>query len=281
MYLFSRIILFIIFFITFYVNPTYAQNLIKNPSFENLSSLPNSVGQVNKAKKWEHAVTSPDLFHQVSFPTFNSQPHLGGAHTGKAFIGMVVLPITNGIIAESIMQNISDNSIVKNRVYTFKVYAKRTIDGGLYANPCSKLELYGFETLPNNVPTTGTHISDIENSVLLWSSNQKVSSIEWSLFGGCFMAPENINHIVITQAKSTNCEAYIFIDDVSITLADTTGAIKLDTAICEGETLELNTNPKYKGWEYGWNTGLRTEKIAVTDSGTYWVTHYDSNFCET
>jgi gliding motility-associated-like protein len=261
------------------VNSVEAQNLLKNPSFEGYSQLPDGPGQISRTNGWSSAITSPDYFHEISFGNYPTQPQLGGANQGFGYVGFVSLQNSNTALAESILQDISANPLQKNRVYRFKAYVKRTMDGGLYAQPCSQLSVYGFTNEPNALPTNGTHISTINGAVELWTSSDSVKSESWQLQGGCFMAPEHINYVVITQARSSNCESYIFIDDVSLELADTSGSIVLDTSICENEPIKLERNEKYNGWQYGWSTGSRDESINANDSGTYWVTHYDSAFC--
>lgn len=92
-----------------------AQNLVPNPSFETLSSVPTTYGQITRATPWYSAYGSSDLFHpsqsasSIGIPTnyFGTQaPHSGSIYAGIAssqtnsyheYIGIqLISPLTVG-----------------------------------------------------------------------------------------------------------------------------------------------------------------------------------------
>ena len=62
----DRFISFLLLIVVFVISKGFSQNLVPNPSFENISNCPSGNSEIYQAVPWDRppgSITSPDLFN--------------------------------------------------------------------------------------------------------------------------------------------------------------------------------------------------------------------------
>lgn len=219
----------------------YAQNLVPNPSFENLVNCPTMESQVYLAEPWFSPIMcafndfdlccSSDLYntcHIINPPFANVSVPMNDfgyqwPRTGNGYAGIAVW-IDNGA-RERIEVPLID-SLVKDRVYCLKMFVVNKLaflnPGFVLTNTSNLQFLLTNDTLIDNHPTGAVYYTP---SVINPNNNIISDTSIWTEISGCFLANGGEKYLTIgnfyNNANSTVSNlsaegAYYFIDDVSV-----------------------------------------------------------------
>ncbi len=193
----------------------FAQNLVPNPSFEELDSCPNSMSQIDYASGWKPFTSSPDLFHTcANFPGNISAFKYQCPATGNGFAGMFCY-LSNSY--EIIGIRLIDSLIIGTKYYIgFKVNlvnsAKCGIDK-LGARFSTKKYCYSLNDTTNLCDSTP---APINNFAHIYSTQIITDTINWTKISGSFVADSNYKYIMIGHLFDNSAtNFYPFPPDVS------------------------------------------------------------------
>lgn len=269
-----------------------AQNLVKNPSFENYIQCPISVGYFNgyvqdwyAFQGWNNGSSSSSCFHSCSPLPFSVPQNTAGWQMAKTGEGYACI-----------------------QVYSFSFTPnKRAYIEGSFLAPLKTDSVYCVEfwvsltdsTRSRPIKNVDAHLSD---TLLDWNNgmancligitpqirSQQILSdhVGWTKVSGLYVAHGGEKYITIgnfnDNAHTTTYPpddgtienafpSVYYIDDVSVTpIGATVPFLGVDTLICKSQTpFMLNAPMGYDS--YLWSNGSTTRYIAVTDSGSYWV----------
>ena len=267
---------FVLMLVTFKAS---GQNLISNPSFENLISCPDNFFQIFKARPWfspDCAPFRPDthgfavLFNACN-TSFASVPTNSvctqTARTGVSYAGIEVVSSYNGNYRQYLEQKLN-TPLQAGKKYFFSMYinlCNHYSDIPIY--PCFISDSTGVafsSTIIDKNPECRTLPLKPDVYGGLPSITQ---SEQWHRIEGCYVAKGNEEYLIIGNFggdEFSNCSQtitlgyFIFIDDVSLF-----PEIKktIDTTLCADETWKFdakNLREEYKsftGWTYSWSDG--------------------------
>ncbi len=210
-------------------NISIGQNLVPNPSFEDMTSCPNNECQIYKADGWFPVGFTPDYYNSCNTGLWSVPNNIAGfqnAATGVAYAGLASL---NGPFwcRDYIGIELTEPLKAASRYYVrFKV---SLADKSVFAInhigawfSMSSYEIYpysctSFDTLfPNNSPQIFTNdiITDTINWVEIKGSFTALEAYEYINIGNFF---DNLNTQIITANSSGSWQAaYYYIDDVYV-----------------------------------------------------------------
>ncbi|MEN0005770.1 MAG: gliding motility-associated C-terminal domain-containing protein [Bacteroidota bacterium] len=244
--------------------PVLAQNLLRNPDFEENTALPLSNGQVNVLSEWDIAVSSPDYLHEGGFP-----PDVGAYEdffpfSGDAgmFFGAQVTGMDQ--FGEAIGQTL-DEPLQKGFLYKFtaalKLHIQMNFSGGIH--------LYGLPEKPAVNPDDFQNAASLPGAVFLADIINVADVDNYDLFSTCFIAPANFPYFVIS-----GFDRLIYIDQVSLEevfpVAVGEGFLPADTTICGGD--ELIATIPFAVDAFTWSDEHLNLSRAIQNPGTYSLT---------
>ena len=232
------------FLIIFTVVTVKAQNLVVNPSFEDYTACPTSVGDIYKAVGWDTFNDSPDYFHSCSSNVPNNGYGYQPAAQGGAYAGLITY-WDGGLYREIIGDSLSIPLIPFQKYYlSFKVN-------------CADGAPMGYNT--NNI---GARFSTVKTSTVNINNNATINynlvindTMNWLRVSGSFIADsaykfllignffDDLNTIVTNP--STGIYAYYFVDEVCLA-TDSMFCANYVTSINElndSQTISLFPNP--------------------------------------
>ena len=298
----KKVVLFLFFVYSNIV--VSSQNLIPNGSFEDFSSCPTNLSQINLAYPWFQPCTtwsSSDYYNACDLTNYVSVPIQGGgnyqnARTGNAFAGIILLLFPNSNNCEYIEIELAD-TLIPNRIYCVSFFInamnsiKWAIDGcGTYFSKDSVLS----PTL-----TLLSYVPQVENA----AGNFLEDSLNWIKISGSFTAIGGEKYLTIGNFKDTgslgidtvnynNGNSYYFIDDVSVYECDAPVYIAeagSTQTICinKSDSVQIGSMPQ-NDYIYWWQPalGLSNDSIAnpfvnPTVTTTYYLHQKDFKFDET
>jgi gliding motility-associated-like protein len=263
--------------------PLAAQNLVPNPSFEQVTSCPTFASQLDHAAPWFNPTQgTPELYHGCAEPqSYVSVPWntTGGyqyAHAGEAYAGVFTW---------------------RTDVENMREYAEVELTSPLQAGTCYKVGFYA--NMPNDHPYAcdgiGAHfsvgpITSNNGYVLPYTADIAnpdgaliTDTAGWTLISGVYTAAGGETHITLGNFKNDastqtlqiatgvwyQTSAYLLLDDVSVEPLVLELDLGPDTLICDGGTLLLDaTQPDA---QYLWNDGSIGATLLATQPGTYWA----------
>ncbi|MCB0793268.1 MAG: gliding motility-associated C-terminal domain-containing protein [Flavobacteriales bacterium] len=262
----------------------HAQNLVPNPSFEQVSSCPSFASQLDRAAPWTNpTLGTPELYHGCApLSSYVSVPNntTGGfqyARTGQGYAGLYTW---------------------RTDIANMREYAQVQLSAPLQAGTCYRVSMY--VNMPNDQPYAcdgfGAHLS----AAPLTANNGQVlpvpphidhtagalitDTLGWTLISGIYDATGGERYLTIgnfrndantqTQLIHTGTwyttSAYLLVDDVSVEAIPLELDLGPDTLLCSNNALLLDaTTP---GASYLWSDGGTGPTLAVSQPGTYWVT---------
>jgi gliding motility-associated-like protein len=270
-------------------NNLIAQNLVKNPSFEDYLSCPTTGLMDGYLIGWDVLYqNSAEYFHSCSnnipLNSYGYQP----ARTGNAYTVITAYyydfyyTAIGEEDARSYIENKLMNPLQKDSIYCVSYYLSLQ-DSGDYGisgpnGAIQNVDAYLSDTIVdwNNgfarrisgiTPQIKSQqlLEDTENWMLV-SDLYKAKGGEQYIIIGNFLKPQNTVKVYYKPDMQVN----YYIDDVSVT-PFTIAPPKLgnDTIICNNTPFNLAAPIGYD--EYLWSNGANTTTLAIADSGTYWV----------
>lgn len=252
-----------IFFLFVSLN-TKAQNLFKNPGFEDttLGCPPNPNSNSNSfpyVSDWKVARGSPDYGNcgaiHGSYGTYDP-------YAGSGYAGVLVAWSNSWDAHEALMQKL-DVPLIECAWYEFSVYAKHKNANNLYSvNVYGSLEEPPFDSCVS-------HFKNCSEFILL-GTTAKIFGSAWKKYSFKFQASDTFRYISIMGSYLTpvNSVRFLAFDEFSLTL-DTavtdTATISMDTTICIGDSVKFEDSPIGCG-NYFWYTTSDPNTIISTDS---------------
>jgi len=262
-----------------------AQNLVPNPSFEEITSCPTFASMLDTAAPWFNPTQgTPELFHACSGSgAYAGVPlnHSGGfqqPRTGNAFAGIYVFRADNSTIREYIEVPLTE-PLQAGACYSFSMFVNAANDNelvcdgvGAYFN-IGALEVDTWQVLP-----LAPHI-DHPAGVLI------NDTLGWTEVSGGYTAAGGEDHLIIGNFRddaSTTWAmfnpgvwyanmSYLLVDDVSLVHKEGTLDIGPDTLICGTAGIEFDATVP-DATNTLWNDGSTEALHMVTISGIHSVT---------
>jgi hypothetical protein len=293
----SKVILTVLFF-SFYFKPYAQQNLVFNPSFEQLDTcLVLQPATMSFNYYGWYSFSSGDIYSPCfgEIDTYSGVPqnYLGFQypHSGNNYAGVQTLTYTVGDFRDYITGYLKDSlKLNKKHCVSFYVSLVDTLN-----TACNSFGV----ALTSSIPTTGfgqglfSLTPQIQNQP---SSNPLTDRINWTEIKGSFIANGNEKYVTIGNflpnflSDTTRLiyplvelpglppyTSYIYLDDVLV--YELKALENKDTLVCRQATFNQTLNA-FSGFDtYQWNTGDTSRTLNITSPGTYWVTA--TNWCGT
>lgn len=264
----------------------HAQELIPNPSFEEITACPTFASMLGHAAPWSNPTAgTPELYHACApNGSYAGVPlnYSGGfqhPRTGDGFAGIFVYREGIADMREYIMAPLLE-PLEAGVCYSFSMYVNAADDHELACDGIGARFTVGpVSSGTGSVLPLEPHI-DHPQGILI------DDTLGWTLVSGSYVAAGGEDHVVIGNFRNDAATvsamlnpgvwytgtAYLLIDDVSLVRSDAAGLdLGPDTLLCGGASLVLDaTLPGATSttWNDGWEGPVRT----VTTAGTYVAT---------
>ena len=231
----KTLVLFLIFYFAFLFS--YSQNLVPNGSFEDTLACPTFLSEISKAFPWFGATTgTPDYYNKCNVSGVGMPNNVMGyqqARTGEAYVGLYVLSTIN---FREYLEIRLMNSLKENNKYCIEFYVSLANTSHFAAN---SIGMYvSQDSIYNNnssVLSYSPQISNFNDSIISDTLNWIKISGNYTASGGeKFIIIGNFNNDANTKIDTLTGNtygAYYYIDDVSVTLCDSSDT----TGIAENE----------------------------------------------
>jgi len=245
-----------------------AQNLVPNPSFEDISQCPFGVNQFNLANQWFVSSGTPDLFNGCSNNFLGVPVNVRGhqdAVEGIGYAGIITYVINDSNYREIIGTTLIQSMIVGQKYYiSLFVSLSDTNILSCVTNNFGVRFSNQLYTISNPIP--------IDNNSSIFS-NQLISNQEiWTVIRGSFVADSSYLHLYLgnlfddINTDTTNCElpnsyiSYYYLDQICVS-TDSLDCV-LYTAIHTSNTTinnfgyitvnhdEINIHPRFLNTHY-------------------------------
>ncbi len=266
-----------------------SQNLVPNPSFENLSSCPTSNSQYNLASPWQKplsSITTPDLFNScftgggtcTDMNVPNNFAGNSGARTGSGYAG-ILTKYTVANLREYLVIELS-SPLQAGVSYEIGAYVRLATNSRFATNHFGINVTNGMPSQTTGCCNNGTinlNPTIEENSVISDRSN-------WTLVGntyianggerfltlGCF-SPDNANNIVDHGFQGGSCAlvtngAYYYLDDVFVTPSVVLSAEDIDFASVAAPNQQAHLQ-----WILQENTAYETLTLERSSDGIHFT----------
>jgi hypothetical protein len=223
---------FIITLVCSFIGHTNAQNLVPNEGFEQYSSCPNWLGQINYSLYWINPTTygSPDYFNSCAAGTNAGVPNnifLNGfqyPHNGDSYAGIFLWHKSDSIAREYLEIKLNAKLTAK-KMYHLNIFINLANHAGYTTNTIgayfSDSLISGFNNggiLPINpqINLTGSNLD-----TLIWNGFSgdytAIGGEEYLIIGNFF--PDSLTDTIFFQSTTTASAKtiYCYIDDVSLT----------------------------------------------------------------
>lgn len=267
-----------------------AQNLVRNPSFEEFYTCPTTYNNYNSfVKYWDILIPSSSSYFNSCSSIYTSVPQNGFgfqfARTGSAYSSILVYYLDDGDDGRSYIENNFISLLKKDSIYCVSYHVSLCDTGGSAVSngpngAIQNIDAYISDTMVVWNNGVGRRISGINPQI---KSKQLLTDTEnWTQISGLYKAKGSEQYITIgnflTRGNTTkvsyigNNEMLIsyYIDDVSVTPFNLSPPnLGNDTVLCSNTPFTLTAPIGYD--VYLWSNGTTNNTLAVTDSGTYWV----------
>ena len=208
-----------------------AQNLVPNPSFEEYSSCPNGIGQIDLTNSWSSARETPDYYNACSISSSTGVPtnYYGYQYpaSGVAYCGLMMRSPDDTWCESISTELLEELEIGKTYYLSFKVSLAECTNPSLQGNICginkigALLSVGQYDSDLSPVKRCSTDCSQV------YSSSVISETTHWVCIKGYFTADSaykyfnigrfNYNNTTDTiQLVGLNCNSYYYIDDVCL-----------------------------------------------------------------
>lgn len=260
-----------------------AQNLVKNPSFENYIQCPNGFGLFNGyVQDWfGFNPSSPSFFHScASLPDRVPENSYGFqfANTGDGYACILTYNWNFDPDKRNYIEGNFVSILKKDSVYCINYFVNlcNTSLGAI-----RNLDAYISDTLLDWNNGTGFILTNITPQI---KSTQLLNdTANWIKVNGLYKAHGGEQYItignflpdaqttILSYSPGNPIRIDYYIDDVSVVPTGLSGPnLGNDTIICKN-TLPYNLTAPTGYDSYLWSNGSISNSISVNDSGTYWV----------
>lgn len=207
---------------------SFGQNLVPNPSFENMTQCPFSFGLEAYTSDWKSARETPDYFHscvswtgwEPSVPT-NGYGYQEPYFSGNAYLGMLTYRSDSSIYTEAASVQLTSPLTIGATYYvSFKVsLTLESSSGSLAANNKIGVQFSNVDYYPSNP-------APINNFAHVWTDSIITDTLNWTTVKGSFTADsaysflnlgnffdkQNMDSIIYGSAFG----AYYYFDDICV-----------------------------------------------------------------
>lgn len=199
------------FILALTINYVVAQcNLITNGNFENFTSCPTALSQINRCVGWFDAnvvtgsVTYPSTdYYNCSFTNVGLGPSVTPPPSGSGFVGLNVAA-TGPTAAEMLGTFVN---LCAGETYTLSFFSRLAFDLNGGSQP---LLIQGVNTTSFPVATNGNYCP-LAATTLLSIPKSDVANASWIQRTYTFTAPANFNALIIGGVCSSADNYYIYI----------------------------------------------------------------------
>ncbi len=249
----------------------FGQNLVPNPSFEQLDTCPYTLTVISYATPWTSAnsQSSSDVYHACGTPPliFGVPTNLFGyqvANTGDAYAGIICYSSLLVDYREYIEVRLTD-SLKKDSLYRVSFYHNLVDQARWSINRIgAALTVDSLWKIGVKPPFTNTPAVENDSTIML------NDTVNWVLITGTYLAQGGERYITIgnfyydssttiQQHFGGDMNAYYYIDDVSVTLESEGGGEGIDE-LDQNSLIHIYPNP---------STGLFTVQGTVTEIQVY------------
>ena len=284
------------------VSNTTGQNLVPNPSFEQMNacpatgvSVPYSPGYNNfpYLPGWISATQmNPDFKHACGAPPYCSMPHsltnYQYPHTGNGYAGIAVNAAWQHVeyVECKLKQPLTAGKRYHLHFYcaagglpnnTYNVIGMDKIGAVITPAQIAVPTLNALFYTPTIASPSGVPITDTQNWTRVQGKFQALGGEEW-LTMGRFDDGLPIVMSVIIPGTANNYFGYYLIDDISLRDLDDPDTVRVHAITKCTAGLPVVLSGQGGGDEYDWNTGAGTATLSPVTSGTYWVRTWKDTF---
>jgi gliding motility-associated-like protein len=273
------------------------QNLVPNPSFEDLNNCPVNHTNIDYSpgynifpyvQAWVSPTEStPDYYNICATGTAVDVPgNLFGyqvPHTGVAYTGMYYW--ISGQDYREYLQTKLTSPMIAGRQYYVSMYYSLSAPGfatgiwdivGIYsigmhisATHTTQLGINPMTLVPQITQPTGQYVTDTGAWVKVKGLYTATGGEEWLTIGNFHLGP-NVPYTTVINEPDTLYMTYSYMDDVSVTMIKDTIVNVHDTVAC-GQNFPMTLIAPVRPTDIAlWNTGDTTANLVVNSSGTYW-----------
>ena len=258
-----------------------AQNLVPNPSFENLSICPQNFGGVcgGQAVNWSCGNTATtDLFNvctsniQLSVPSnaYGTENPVSGV----GYAGMVCKFVTQNY-REYVLAQLT-TPLTAGTWYNVNFYIS------LAEGSCASEHMGAYFSATSPYQNQWTVL--LVNPQIDYEYGYLTETDGWTLITGCFQAAGGEAYITIGNFHDDmetsyypGCSglSYYYIDEISVVEGSPSEELAFDLGGPEFACFEYTIDPGLTGVYYHWEDGSTGPTLTVTQSGTYTLTISD------
>lgn len=261
--------------------PIVGQNLVPNPSFEDISICPNNFGGLcnNNALNWSCGNTATtDLFNvctqnpQLSIPSnaYGTEDPVSGV----GYAGMVCKFVTQNY-REYVLAQLT-TPLTAGTWYNVNFYIS------LAEGSCASEHMGAYFSATSPYQNQWTVL--LVNPQIDYEYGYLTETDGWTLITGCFQAAGGEAYITIGNFHDDTetsyypgCTglSYYFIDEISVVEGSESEELAFDLGGPEFACFEYTIDPGLSGYYYHWEDGSAGPTLTVTESGTYSLTISD------
>lgn len=303
-------IIAVVSFFSFHAN---GQNLVPNPSFEDVNACPASSSGLAYSptyidfptvKAWSNPLkdASPDYFNSCALTLGVSVPQNSfgyqNARTGKGYAGIIAWEARyqGGVQTLDYSEYIQcklTQPLQQGERYCVTFFVNAAV---VQSEPFNYVGIdeMGINLSPSKTSVGAGYTLNLPYSVINPSGNFLTDTINWTKISEIYTAQGGEEWLTLGRFKKTanpniqpihpaipqvgnNTRAYLFIDDVSVIKlknVDTT-FVTHDSSYCLAQHLPMVlTSSGQDGDYYLWSTGATTKDITITKDGKYWCTSF-------
>jgi hypothetical protein len=207
------------------LNAIRSQNMVQNPSFENMSNCPTTLDQLGFSNGWNSYLESPDYFNSCSTIGLGVPSNAIGyqqASDGEAYAGFIAYG--TGGQAREIVGGLLTQSLSIGQLYyvSLKVALAEFDATSTQYVPCNKIGVR-FSTTPFSTLTP----VPIDNYAHIYTNTIISDTLNWTVITGTFVADSGYKYIMIgnffddantdTIYRPNGVYGYYFVDEVCVT----------------------------------------------------------------
>lgn len=210
-----------------FIDVSFSQNLVLNPSFEDTVSCPNNLDQINRAIGWSSYRESPDYFNSCS-----SSGNISGVplnimdfqipRTGFSYAGFATILTTAVNYREYIGVSLS-HPLTVGQNYFVSFFVSRVCNTTQHKN----ISTNKIGALFSTVQYSFSNPAPINNFCQVYTDSIITDTLNWTKIDGVFTADSAYSFICIGnfyddtltsiyKIDSTDIASYYFIDDISV-----------------------------------------------------------------
>ncbi|MGB4849158.1 MAG: gliding motility-associated C-terminal domain-containing protein [Saprospiraceae bacterium] len=264
--------------------PFSAQNLVPNPSFEDVAFCPSFFGAGGNliTPPWRNgAFTTADVFNTCATSSVVDVPSNAFGwqqpHTGEGYCGSLLRSF--GVSWHEYPQVQLTSPMIADQFYHVGFY----VSHGNYSCAVQNIGLY----VSANPPPPGGSLGVIQvDPQIYYEGGFLTDTLNWTVVEGYYLAQGGEQWITIGNFKldvnspiDPNCiigsDSYYYFDDVWVTPEAPCGMLDVDLGDDIIACFEYTIDPGLGDFHYVWSTGSTDPTITVNESGVYGLTITD------